>query len=535
MRRHLAPLALALLALLAAPAARGQVRDKDSDGDGLSDFQETHKYFTDPSKSSTAGDGVKDGDWDRRREFTYTVRSVVAVLRPVNTATLNDDYQDARVLSRGRDTYRLEVVHYPLNTVAAGIRGDPDWRDRRGDFDDTLRPGVTTNWDFPMRRRLTASLRTAEIDPQDLDDRALAAGAARWLFAQSKSMPMFCTHFVHFPNNRPAILPGLEKAFAANKGRSSWSQQEQFDHELLGRGMFLNRTYGASTSAATYLATALRALGLPARMVLAIPIVDAGDPEQRALVRANLRHHRVRGTARLGLANAIGFAAHTYNEVFVGDRWVRLNRGRLGQNILDANVLGLMTHVHTFNDLADAQLAETWGVRLATGKRDSVFRTANPYRTEELSDHFGRFAKVDNPPFPEHTQITLDRAYWFDSPDTPRFILEGVTHDANDASGRVLAHGEEWFDDQDHRQYGAFVQEAGKTFRFRAPGRPDVTGIASGSYYAHPPEGAREFEIVIPPAEFAKMAPGVEYTITPANEAPGLAWKTKGRLAIKRP
>ena len=35
----------------------------DSDGDGLGDFQEIHKYFTDPKAPSTAGDGVSDGDW----------------------------------------------------------------------------------------------------------------------------------------------------------------------------------------------------------------------------------------------------------------------------------------------------------------------------------------------------------------------------------------------------------------------------------------------------------------------------------------
>jgi len=59
-------------------------RDRDSDGDGLSNFQEIHKYRTDPSKFSTAGDGVSDGDWQRRREFTYTIRSIVKVMPPLN-------------------------------------------------------------------------------------------------------------------------------------------------------------------------------------------------------------------------------------------------------------------------------------------------------------------------------------------------------------------------------------------------------------------------------------------------------------------
>ncbi len=72
--------------------------DVDTDGDGLTDDHEIHKYKTDPKRVSTAGDGVSDGDRQRRREFTYTIRSVVKVMPPVNVDCLNDDYQDARVL-----------------------------------------------------------------------------------------------------------------------------------------------------------------------------------------------------------------------------------------------------------------------------------------------------------------------------------------------------------------------------------------------------------------------------------------------------
>ena len=35
---------------------------------GLSDFQEIHKYRTDPAKVDSDGDGVLDGEWRERRE-----------------------------------------------------------------------------------------------------------------------------------------------------------------------------------------------------------------------------------------------------------------------------------------------------------------------------------------------------------------------------------------------------------------------------------------------------------------------------------
>src|SRR5260221_9720717 len=113
-------LSVLFLALVAAPslAAGPDVTDSDSDGDGLSDFHELHKYFTDPHKKSTAGKGISDGDWDERRQFTYSIRSVIRVMPPYNLAALNDDYQDVRVLKETKDFVELEVISYPLNTNA---------------------------------------------------------------------------------------------------------------------------------------------------------------------------------------------------------------------------------------------------------------------------------------------------------------------------------------------------------------------------------------------------------------------------------
>ena len=81
-----------------AGADKGET-DPDSDGDGLSDYQEVHKYRTDPGRRDTAGKGIPDGDWKQRREFTYSVRAVIRVMPPYNLEALNDDYQDVRVVA----------------------------------------------------------------------------------------------------------------------------------------------------------------------------------------------------------------------------------------------------------------------------------------------------------------------------------------------------------------------------------------------------------------------------------------------------
>ena len=89
---HAIPILLALSIL--PQDARKSPGDRDSDRDGLSDFQEVHKYFTDPKESDSDGDGVPDGDWDERREFSYSVRAVMHVMAPFDVASVSFDLSE---------------------------------------------------------------------------------------------------------------------------------------------------------------------------------------------------------------------------------------------------------------------------------------------------------------------------------------------------------------------------------------------------------------------------------------------------------
>jgi hypothetical protein len=526
--------------LLARPAEGeppATVLDPDSDGDGLSDFQEVHKYCTNPTRKDTEGRGTPDGDWKQRREFTYSVRAVIRILPPYNLKAMNDDYQDVRVLAETPHHAELEIVSYPLNTNADAISPNPNWKRDYAGMKEYLAPGLTTNWDAAMRDDLLRDLARAGIDPERLNDKDVVENVSAWLWSASKHQNMFCTYYIHYPDGKPAILPGLERQFEADKGDKAWSVPEQLAHELLGKEMFARKTYGTCTSAAVYQCTVLRALGIPTRMILAIPLVDASDPAQVALVE-KLQHHGVRGAVRracLALGNS--FAAHTYCEVYVGHRWRRLNYGKLGQNVLDPGYMGLMLHVHTFRDLSDANLAGTWGKRYALHERDDVFRQNNPYQTVELGDHFGKHGRVPNPPAAEkeHRHITISKAYWFDSKDTPELVRTGAPQ-PQDGSGQLFIHGEEWFDNAgDYLQYKAFMKQSDRQLVLRAPGRQDVKGHVSMTFFTHASRNIRELEVLIPPEELAKMAKGVPYTLHPANGNPGYVWRVKEGVTITRP
>jgi hypothetical protein len=516
----------------AVQLGRPPAADPDADGDGLPDFQEVHKYRTDPRKKDTAGDGTPDGGWDARREHTYSVRALVRVMRPVNLATLNDDYQDARVLKATKDYVDLEVVTYPLNTNADGIRGNPTWRQDYAGMKEYLAPGVTTNWDADMRAKLLADLQGAGIDPGRLTDKEVVEKVSRWLFETSRHKNMFCTYYVDFPGGKPAVLPGLEAAFDRDKGDKGWTADEQFAHELFGKEMFARKTYGTCTSAAVYQATVLRALGIPTRFILTIPVVDPCDEAQVGMAYKNLKHHRVRNDVFYGL-DAVGhsFTAHTYLEVFVGGRWRRLNYKTLGQNVLDRNYLGLMVKVNTFNDLCEAGLAATWGRRYALGRRDEDFRYSNPYRTLEVGDYFGRHAKIPNPPAgdKELHRITVSKAYWFYSDEAPKELKESWPreHEAT-----LFLHGEEWL--TNHVEYRVFLKRADRNFVLRAEGRPDVRATVTVGFYTSPASGLHEIAVTVPADEYAKMARGVAYTLHAVNANPDFRWKVRDGVTVTR-
>lgn len=243
----------------------------DGDGDGLPDFQETHKYLTNPAIKDTDGDGLPDGNWNERREYTYSIRSILQFMPPFDKATLNDDFQDARVLEEGDDYIELEVIHYPFSTAGQSIDPNPNWQQDYSHMTEYLRPGITTNWDAEMKQGLLAELQVDGILIDTLTDKQVVERVSSWLMKKSKSLDkVFTTYHVHFPNGQPSVYPGLEenfeREFNRDKDNYDWAMEQHFDHELLGKGMFYNKTRGSCTSFAVYLTTVLRAVGIPAHL-----------------------------------------------------------------------------------------------------------------------------------------------------------------------------------------------------------------------------------------------------------------------------
>jgi len=521
-------LALALAAALAAQS------DSDRDRDGLSDFHEVHKYSTDPAQADSDGDGTPDGDWAERREFTYTVRSIVHVLPPVTPDVTCDDYQDARILEATGDYVELEVIHYPLNTVAEAIEADPQWRSQVKRMKEYLAPGPTANWDAEMRRDLVAALEKDGIDVEELDDKALVEEASRWLLRHAAYVDGFSTFCSWFPDRdgehfgEAAVYPGMEEAAESGKAEKGLTLDEQWQRELFAKGMFENGVRGSCTSSAIYMNGCLRALGVPTRIVLCIPLVDASDEREIAFLRERLTHHEVRRTVVRAIQPGTGWTSHTFNEVFVGGRWRRLNYDRLGQNILDERYLGLMTHVATFADWADGVMPRTWGLRQA-GLRAGldVFGGSNPYSTITLSDLFGEHCTIENPaPEGELFEMAIDSLTWSDDGSVPESIRESF-----EGPPALLGHVVEW---QGFEALKRFTEDADARFYLEADGHPTLgIGVNTGGITSTDGE-LRWVVLPLGGADWRDFVPGVEYTLRARNAKEGYRWVVAPGLVVRR-
>ena len=203
----------------------------------------------------------RSGERRPAKEETYTITSVIQVLKPANPADMNDDFQDARVLSQDKDSYTVEITYYPLYHPAVGE--NPDWRKDDAEMVEYLRPTLTENWDETMRRDLVAELRQAGIDPDRLTDKQLVEQVSRWAMGRAHSTQAFGIWAACFPDGKPTVYPPLRQAFDREKARRAWTDQQMFDQEVLGRSMFYNKVHGSCTSSSVYLATILRAVGIP--------------------------------------------------------------------------------------------------------------------------------------------------------------------------------------------------------------------------------------------------------------------------------
>lgn len=519
--------------MLVGIATSFAAKDVDSDGDGLSDFAETTKYLTDPNAADSDGDGLKDFIPAERREYTYSVRAVMRVLPPIDEKSLTDDYQDGRVLKRGKDFVEIEIVIYPRNGVAARIEGRSDWRKPEPALAAWLAPGPTTNFDAAMTEDMLESLTRDGIDLAAMTDAQAAPRVAKWLLDRAKFEDSFTTFAVEWKNGKPRVARELEERVAETLRKNGRSLDEQWRRELLGKGMYETRMHGTCTSTAIYLQTGLRAVGIPTRTIVCIPAIDASDPSEHALVDG-LSDPTMRDALKASIASlGTSWASHTFNEVHVGGRWRRLNYTRLGQNVVGDGAMGLFVHVHTFADHAEAGLVE-WGKRAARDAKDDAFGHSNPYSCLELSDLVGKHADPERLVALEaiFRALSIERVDRYSDVEAEGKVKMRL--DDPETAGHFVMSVRESLPGWGTDQYAKFYELCGKRFALRSAGRPDVPARATRGYWVVPESEVRAFYLRVEPDDFVAMAKDVDYSLAFLADGSPCEWRVLDGVVVRR-
>lgn len=465
-------------------------------------------------------------------EDTYTLTTILKVIRPCRPAVMNDPYQDVKVLADNGRCLTLSITYFPLNDKVRKQR-ERLYATAPGDLTQYLRPTATCNWDPSMRAELIRDLKRDGIDVDRLKGAELVSRVASWAFRTSQFAPntdaMPSDWFVSFDGGRPMVSAESRAGFDRSKTDASWTDQQVFEHQLLGREMLRTRSHGACTSSSIYLATILRALGVPTRILYFIPPCDANDPEQVKALSAAITRHHTRQTIHDGVVTATGFANHMYNEVWCDGRWQRLNYDKLGQEPVDRNYLGLMTHIDTCADISETHLAETWGVRSEQWPNvPDRLSSVNPYQLIAAADHWGKSASHDNPPVAALAQATIIGALWPATPEYRELLPDSFQAPKTDFVLLI----KEWNPNRNYVQLREFMASADSHIVLRSPGHPDVHAHYNGLNLNNSVE--RGYAFCLDDADRSAFVAGTDYTIVPRNQGQN-KWKVKPGLTIRKP
>lgn len=449
----------------------------------------------------------------------YRIRAVIRILRPVDTDFANDGIQTVSVLNAQKDSVDLEVVFAPFAMQDRRLVPNMAWQADYQHMDEWLRPGITCNWDAKLRNDILVELEKQGVGLTTLSDMEVVREVSKWALSRVQQRKMFTTMLVHFPQAKPAVLPGLEEAFWRNRGAYEWDPETQFSHELFGKEMFYNRTIGECASASIYLTTVLRAVGVPTRMIMNIPPIDPSRDEQIVLLKKGIRQPQVRHLILAALNHSEGgLVSHMSNEVFVANTWVRLNYDDLNHSVISDEYLGLMTRTNTYADWSDLGIAETWGAFYARKAYSDLFPGDNPYYALELEDYVLTSRGRRMPPVREHQVLTIIGAYDFNSPDRPRFIPHMNT---DEGTRLALIRVREWLPDDNYLQLRDFIERADGKFHLVCGSDMQFEAEVTGTIYTYPDEGVRDIGLKVGVfANGKSIDEGTAYEIRPVNRSP---------------
>ena len=351
----------------------------DTDADGLTDYQEYCKYRTDPTLADSDGDGISDTHWDERREYTYSIRVVLDIKPPWDLQAMNDLFQDAQLVEGGQSDYqRIEVILYPYASPVLLPTPYPNQLTSES-FKAYVKPTYDLNYSPEMQTAIKQML------ANETHTLGVIARLQHEVGQMKLTTPLYAP-FIYTYMDQGELRVDQKFFQSMDRNVSETEIEEALAVNYFGDSMFKRKQHGACISRARIFATMLRAAGIPARVLMSVPMLYyyEGTGEWEHLMK-NLSNEAVAGSyayAPPSVPNEVTIVAHSHVEVYLNNHWIRLgyqlNEGPLfaGTNLAFIKIVDAVDFTHV-------DFTKNW--------TPGEWVTERPYRTVELSDQEAKY------------------------------------------------------------------------------------------------------------------------------------------------
>ena len=353
----------------------------DTDADGLTDYEEYCKYRTNPTSADSDGDGILDGDWKERREYTYSIRAVLELKPPWNIESMNDLFQDARLIEHSVENLaysKVEVIVYPYASPVLLPTPYP-YQLTSEEFSKYTQPTIDLNYSPEMQAELQRILSDAT---HTLDVLAKLQQEIGQMKLTTPLYPPFAYTYKHHGK-----LVVHRKFFESMDREVTETEiEEVLAVNYFGDSMFKRKRHGACISRARLLASMLRAAGIPARVTMAVPMLYyyKGTGEWNYLIK-NLNNEEVAGSFsydKPSAPNQIQVVGHSQVEAYLNNHWIRLGY-QLNEGPLFAGTDQVFIKIIDNADFTEVDFTKTWAPTQWVKER--------PYKTVGLSDQVAKY------------------------------------------------------------------------------------------------------------------------------------------------
>lgn len=337
----------------------------DTDGDGLSDYQEYCKYRTDATKADTDDDGKLDSDWDERREYTHTIMATCQLKAPVDIHAMNDLFQDAKQIRE--DTY--EVVLYLDSTpnLVHTVRSSVN-RNIPTEFQKYLKSTFAVNYSEKMLNQITKGISNCKTDWDVLNWIQIQMG-------QMKVVPLTVGVLdLHYMGDQVVVRDSKDKE---REERLNKSLIKHLQETYFADSMFKKKQFSTCASRATLRAGMLRSAGFPTRIAHAVPLLYTTMDEKEELIKG-LKSDFLKESIFIAPERGYLIVDHAYNEIYLNNHWIRVDYG-INEGVLFGNSKPFIK-IRSLLDWSEVNFTETWERKNWTANR--------PYKTLSVSEQF---------------------------------------------------------------------------------------------------------------------------------------------------